>query len=170
MTWRLSCRCKVVPKLTEMVTAVTMLLIMGVLTPQCVFSIDSSLYEWLPKGADMHAKRPCGSLLHWLSVLMLVAGLAAARSAVATSSSRDGSARFSSGPITSGRYWAGGFNQPGFDNGVTTMTAGGADDIYLGGAFRHAFGVAADRIVRWDGAVSAPLGNGLSGWARHGGC
>src|SRR5262245_51563396 len=43
---------------------------------------------------------------------------------------------------------------------------GGGPALYVGGLFTNAGGVAANRIVRWNGASWTPLGGGTSGWVE----
>ena len=46
---------------------------------------------------------------------------------------------------------------------VSALAADSVGNLYAGGSFTHAGGVAANRIARWDGASWLPLGTGLNG-------
>lgn len=49
---------------------------------------------------------------------------------------------------------------------LTVFDDGGGPDLYVGGDFTSAGGVAASRIARWDGAAFTPLGAGLNDQVR----
>jgi hypothetical protein len=59
--------------------------------------------------------------------------------------------------------WDSRFSFPGsgVDNGVDAIAVSGSD-VYVGGYFTHAGGIAANRIAKWDGSVWSPLENGLN--------
>jgi len=51
----------------------------------------------------------------------------------------------------------------GVDDWVNTMTADGAGNLYIGGAFTMVGNVAANRIAKWDGSTWSALGTGMDG-------
>ncbi len=53
----------------------------------------------------------------------------------------------------------------GTNNAVLAIAVSG-DDVYAGGFFNGAGGVAANYIARWNGSVWSPLGTGTNDWVR----
>src|SRR5437016_10080291 len=52
---------------------------------------------------------------------------------------------------------------PGADSPINAAVVDSAGNLYIGGFFRVAGGVAADRIAKWNGSSWAPLGSGVNG-------
>ncbi|GAB5521923.1 MAG: hypothetical protein RhofKO_41740 [Rhodothermales bacterium] len=57
--------------------------------------------------------------------------------------------------------WQEGFGNPGLNSSVSAIAVVGSD-VYVGGGFTNAGGVAADRIARWDGSQWHALGAGVN--------
>ena len=53
----------------------------------------------------------------------------------------------------------------GFYDGVTALAVASNGDVYVGGSFSSAGGVAANNVAKWNGTAWSPLGTGLSGSA-----
>src|SRR6266403_5079889 len=53
----------------------------------------------------------------------------------------------------------------GMSNGVLALAVSGGD-LYAGGAFTNAGGVAANYIAKWDGSSWSALGSGMNGVVR----
>jgi hypothetical protein len=59
--------------------------------------------------------------------------------------------------------WQGGFDLPGTNNPVLAVARAANGDLYMGGDFTTAGGVAASRVARWNGTSWSALGAGLNG-------
>ena len=62
-----------------------------------------------------------------------------------------------------GRHWSGIFQPPGIDYVARALAVDGAGNLYVGGEFTSAGGVAANNIAKWDGSAWSALGSGLGG-------
>jgi len=72
---------------------------------------------------------------------------------------------FAALPAQCALQWAG-FGS-GMNNDVRGVAVAPNGDVFAGGSFTSAGGVAANRIARWDGATWHPLGNGMNGTVEH---
>ena len=58
--------------------------------------------------------------------------------------------------------WAAGFHQGGVNGGVSALVMDAGGNLYVGGSFTIAGGIAANGIARWDGASWSALGSGIA--------
>ncbi|MFZ4664785.1 MAG: hypothetical protein ACOYNY_47790, partial [Caldilineaceae bacterium] len=65
-------------------------------------------------------------------------------------------------PTFSDADWSSLAQSTGLNAPVSSLAVSG-NDLYVGGLFSTADGVAANRIVKWDGSSWSPLGSGLNG-------
>ena len=63
--------------------------------------------------------------------------------------------------------WLAGYQLPGMNGGIDALLLDGNGNLYAGGNFSTAGGVAALRVARWDGTVWSPVGGGFNNevWA-----